>query len=88
MVVITVMIGTYCGGFQSVPLSLLDRCGGCQDHRWGGVGWRLGKNEQWVDGGSGVCLSPTLHLPLGQLCFYFLNIVVLPTTSWGEGETV
>ena len=38
MVVIIVVIGPYCDGFQSVPLSLLDHCGGCQDHWWDGVG--------------------------------------------------
>lgn len=89
VVVIIVVIGTYCGDFQSVPLSLLDRCGGCQDDRWDGVGWGLGKNEQWVDGGSGVCFSTLTPAPTGaallllsKYCGSACDLMV------GEGETV
>lgn len=50
----------------------------------GGVGWRLGKNEQLEDRGSGV--STLTPAPTGAaLLSPILNIVVLPKTSLGGG---
>lgn len=36
-----------------------------REDRWDGIGQGLGKNEQWVDGGSGLCLSTLTPAPTG-----------------------
>lgn len=42
------LIGSYCSGFYSVPLNLLEHCGKCQDHWWGGGSVRL--SNRWMEG--------------------------------------
>lgn len=74
------MTGLYCGGFQSVPLSLLEST--VQGVRAiGGVGWGLDKNE-----GLGSAPPAFTPAPTGTpLLLPILNTLILPQTAWEGG---